>query len=83
MGVSLNGGTPKSSIPIGFFPYKPSILGAHPYFWKPPDLSTVGSNSFFLLQPLVWGYKPARALCRDLQVAEIRYTTGPYKKVVK
>ena len=32
------GGTPKSSILIGFsmvFHYKPSILG-YPYFWKPP-----------------------------------------------
>ena len=38
MGVSLNGGTPKSSILIGFskvFHYKPSILG-YPYFWKHP-----------------------------------------------
>ena len=31
--VSLNSGTPKSSILIGFFHYKPSILGYH-YFWK-------------------------------------------------
>ena len=29
------GDTPKSSIWIGFFPYKPSILGYH-YFWKHP-----------------------------------------------
>ena len=33
MGVSKNRCTPKSSILIGFFPYKPSILGYH-YFWK-------------------------------------------------
>ena len=33
MGVSKNCGTPKSSILIGFFRYKPSILG-YPYFWK-------------------------------------------------
>jgi len=37
MGVSENGGTPKSSILIGFFHYKPSILG-YPYFWKHPYL---------------------------------------------
>ena len=32
MDVSENSGTPKSSILIGFFHYKPSILG-YPYFW--------------------------------------------------
>ena len=39
VGVSKNRGTPKSSILIHFkrvFHYKPSILGAHPYFWKHP-----------------------------------------------
>ena len=35
MGVSKNRGTPKSSILIGFFHYKPSIMGYH-YFWKHP-----------------------------------------------
>ena len=35
MGVSKNRGTPKSSILIGFFHYKPSIWG-YPYFWKHP-----------------------------------------------
>ena len=35
MGVSENSGTPKSSILIGGFHYKPSILG-YPYFWKHP-----------------------------------------------
>ena len=37
LGVSKNNGTPKSSILNHFnrvFHYKPSILGAHPYFWK-------------------------------------------------
>ena len=33
MGVSLNGGTPKSSMFNRIFHYKPSILG-YPYFWK-------------------------------------------------
>ena len=33
--VSENSGTPKSSILIGVFHYKPSILG-YPYFWKHP-----------------------------------------------
>ena len=37
MGVSENSGTPKSSILIcRVFHYKPSILGAHPYFRKHP-----------------------------------------------
>ena len=35
MGVSENSGTPKSSIFIRIFHYKPSILG-YPYFWKHP-----------------------------------------------
>ena len=38
MGVSKNNGIPKSSIFIGFSIVKPSILGAHPYFWKHPIL---------------------------------------------
>ena len=33
MAVSKNSDTPKSSILIGVFHYKPSILG-YPYFWK-------------------------------------------------
>ena len=33
MDVSENNGIPKSSILIGVFHYKPSILG-YPYFWK-------------------------------------------------
>ena len=33
--VSENSGTPKSSILIGVFHYKPSIFG-YPYFWKHP-----------------------------------------------
>ena len=39
-GVSKNNGIPKSSILIGFFHYKPSILG-YPYFWKHPYDSLV------------------------------------------
>ena len=39
------GGTPKSSILIGFSIIKPSILG-YPYFWKHPDVPQTG---FFLL----------------------------------
>ena len=39
MGVSKNNGNRKSSILIGVFHYKPSILG-YPYFWKHPYLST-------------------------------------------
>ena len=35
MGVSKNRGTPKSSILIRVFHYKPSILG-YPCFWKHP-----------------------------------------------
>jgi len=35
--ISLNGGfSPQTSILIGVFHYKPSILG-YPYFWKHPD----------------------------------------------
>ena len=37
MDVSKNRGTPKSSILIGVFHYKPSILG-YPYFWKHPNV---------------------------------------------
>ena len=35
VGISKNRGTPKSSILMGFFHYKPSILG-YPYFRKHP-----------------------------------------------
>ena len=40
MGVSKNRGTPKSSILIGFFLYKPSILG-YLYFWKHPYIDHI------------------------------------------
>ena len=48
MGVSLNGGTPKSSFFNRVFLYKPSILGYH-YFRKPPDCgrSRVNWPKFF------------------------------------
>ena len=35
LGVSINGGTPTSSILLGIFPCKPAILG-YPHFWKAP-----------------------------------------------
>ena len=38
--VSINGGTPKSSIYRWIFPYKPSILGI-PHLWKPIATRTV------------------------------------------
>ena len=38
MDVSENSDTPKSSISIGFFHYKPSILG-YPYSWKHPYMT--------------------------------------------
>ena len=41
MDVSLNGGTPKSSVFNRFFLYKPSILG-YRYFWKPPYTIPMG-----------------------------------------
>ena len=40
MGVSLNGGTPQSSILKGFNHYKPSILG-YLYFWKHPCVTCI------------------------------------------
>ena len=40
MGVSINGGTPKSSILIGFSHYKPSIVG-YPHLWKPPNNNNI------------------------------------------
>ena len=39
MDVSENSGTPKSSILIRVFHYKPSISG-YPYFWKHPYITT-------------------------------------------
>ena len=42
--VSKNRGTPESSILIGFFHYKPSILG-YPYFWKHPNDSRNSLNT--------------------------------------
>ena len=37
MGVSINGGIPKSSLFNGMFHYKPSIIG-YSHLWKPPYL---------------------------------------------
>jgi len=39
VGVSENGGTPKSSILIRFSLFSPSILG-YPYFWEHPGESS-------------------------------------------
>ena len=41
--VSENRGTPKSSIFIGVFHYKPSILG-YPYFWIHPFTNGQGGR---------------------------------------
>ena len=47
MGVSENGGTPKSSTLYNRdFHYKSSILG-YPYFWKHPYLTTTEKNMPF------------------------------------
>ena len=69
MGVSKNRGTPKSSILIGVFHYKPSILG-YPYFWKHPyfrvclstisDLMTRWTNSIF---GVLLGLKVSMVFC--------------------
>ena len=48
MDVSENNGTPKSSVLIGFFHYKPSILG-YPYFWKQPDWFMKSSQHNWLI----------------------------------
>ena len=45
MGVSVNGGTPKSSHFSRVFHYKPSIFG-YPYFRKHPDGVCLGSEHF-------------------------------------
>ena len=44
MGVSKNSGTPKSSILIGVFHHKPSILG-YPYFWKHPYFELINNHT--------------------------------------
>ena len=45
MEVSINGGTPKSSILMGISPYKPPIRGS-PYFRKPPNMFVAISSSW-------------------------------------
>ena len=62
MDVSENTGTPKSSILIGVFHYKPSILGAHPYFPSIPTTPRIPGN-FHPFGPLGIPLAPgARAL---------------------
>ena len=48
MGVSLNGGTPKSSILIGFSIINHPFWGFHLYFWKHP-YSFVKNPAYFIL----------------------------------
>ena len=48
MGVSLNGGTPKSSILIGFSIINHPFLAFSPYFWKHP-YSFVKNPAYFIL----------------------------------
>ena len=52
MDVSENSGTPKSSISIGVFHYKPYILG-YPYLWKHPcrPRLEVVFKHFFIVHP--------------------------------
>ena len=42
MGVSVNGGTPKSSIFSGFSTINHPFWGNHPYFWKHPNGGSLG-----------------------------------------
>ena len=53
MGVSENSGTPKSSILIGVFQYKPPILG-YPYFWKHQYIP-LDFHPFFCLDFILYG----------------------------
>ena len=46
MDVSENNRTPKSSILMGIFHYKPSILG-YPYFWKLPYVQILSTERYF------------------------------------
>ena len=52
MDVSKNGGTPKSSILIRVFHYKPSILGS-PYFWKHPYRDYIINHLKYISLPVV------------------------------
>ena len=62
LGVSINGGIPKSSINRWIFPYKPSIWGYH-HLWKPPldltwsrfqiETALIGATLWIKLFPLV------------------------------
>ncbi len=65
MGVSKNNGTSKSSLlnPLNrVFHYKPSILGAHPYFWKHPHKLLLGEYLLFELWTLVlYGVETTRS----------------------
>ena len=49
MDVSENGGTPKASNLIGFFHYKPSILG-YLYFWETIHMVGISNKNINLLQ---------------------------------
>ena len=52
----LNGGTPKSSMFSGMFPYKPFILG-YLHLWKPPyTLFSLLSSSHTLWYEHRWGW---------------------------
>jgi len=60
MDVSENNGTPKSSILIGVFHYKPSIVG-YPYFWK-------HSYRIFPLPSCWWRCKRTNLGCKKRQI---------------
>jgi hypothetical protein len=62
MEVSWNGGTPKSSILIGFSIINHPAIGVPPWQWKPPYVLTA-CLAFYLglcvrpREPLTWGEK--------------------------
>ena len=56
MGASKNNGIPKLSIFIGFSIIKPSILWAHPYFWKHPICISSFERNMPRNQTSAWSY---------------------------
>ena len=81
MGVSENRGTPNSSLLMGLFHYKPSILGYH-YFWKHPNVvfiifSSISQRIVFSIRLCKACFVPSRNSKQNSRTPPKNFRQGP------
>ena len=79
MDVSKNTGTPKSSILIGVFHYKPSVLGYH-YFRKHPYISTLHFQPLRWMRKQTWRRRDEQMVSENVILSKAKWLPGDKKK---